>query len=50
MTKLEEAIKCYSTAIQIKPHFADAYANLAATYKDIGDYCLISAQFFVLMA
>jgi tetratricopeptide (TPR) repeat protein len=33
MGRLEEAMKCYLTAVKIKPTFADAYANLAAAYK-----------------
>ena len=32
----EDAVKCYQTAIRILPNFADAYSNLAATMKDIG--------------
>lgn len=34
--RVEEAIKCYETAIRIQPMFADAYSNLAASYKDSG--------------
>lgn len=34
--QLDNAIKCYTTAIKIRPGFADAYSNLASAYKDGG--------------
>jgi protein O-GlcNAc transferase len=34
--KIDEAIACYTTAIQIRPQFPDAYSNLASAYKDGG--------------
>ena len=33
---MEEAVHMYTRAMQLKPTFADAYSNLAATYKDMG--------------
>ena len=30
---MDDAIKCYTTAIRIRPSFADAYSNLAGAYK-----------------
>lgn len=34
--KVEDAIACYSTAINLEPNYAEAYANLAAVHKDCG--------------
>ena len=31
--RLDEAIRCYTTAIKLRPTFADAYSNLASAYK-----------------
>jgi hypothetical protein len=31
--RLDDAIKCYTAAISIKPSFADAYSNLGSAYK-----------------
>jgi protein O-GlcNAc transferase len=35
--RLDDAVKCYMTAIQLQPSYADAYANLGSAYKDAAD-------------
>ncbi|OAV70206.1 photosystem I assembly protein Ycf3 [Bacteroidales bacterium Barb4] len=36
--KSETAIVCYQKAIDINPEFAEAYHNMGAAYKNLGDY------------
>ena len=37
MGSVNEALQCYTKAIQINPAFADAHSNLASVHKDSGN-------------